>query len=222
MKKEQIIGTLVGIGSVLLVIFLLVNYSTVDEKEDLVACTKEAKICPDGTAVGRKGPNCEFEACPNTDTTAAIAPHTLVNNNFLLPSNSVAFNRVAYNDIEAEESFNFLLRGSDSTCIVIDTNSTCVGPEDVEKLGIDWKQNFMYLVSSGERATGGYSLNFVKYEEDASKIEIFIQETIPGKDCMTTSAVTHPLLIGTIPVSSETAEKKEVVFTINQVLSKCD
>lgn len=28
------------------------------------ACTMEAKICPDGTAVGREGPNCEFAACP--------------------------------------------------------------------------------------------------------------------------------------------------------------
>lgn len=28
------------------------------------ACTLEAKICPDGTAVGRTGPNCEFAACP--------------------------------------------------------------------------------------------------------------------------------------------------------------
>src|SRR5690349_15180773 len=27
-------------------------------------CTKELKICPDGTGVGRTGPNCEFEACP--------------------------------------------------------------------------------------------------------------------------------------------------------------
>lgn len=27
-------------------------------------CTMDAKICPDGTAVGRVGPNCEFEACP--------------------------------------------------------------------------------------------------------------------------------------------------------------
>lgn len=27
----------------------------------------EAKICPDGTAVGRTGPNCEFAACPNGD-----------------------------------------------------------------------------------------------------------------------------------------------------------
>lgn len=29
------------------------------------ACTEEAKICPDGSAVGRVGPNCEFAACPS-------------------------------------------------------------------------------------------------------------------------------------------------------------
>lgn len=29
-----------------------------------VACTMEAKLCPDGTSVGRSGPNCEFAACP--------------------------------------------------------------------------------------------------------------------------------------------------------------
>ena len=29
-----------------------------------VACTMEAKLCPDGSAVGRTGPNCEFAACP--------------------------------------------------------------------------------------------------------------------------------------------------------------
>jgi len=28
-----------------------------------VACTEEAKLCPDGTAVGRTGPNCEFAPC---------------------------------------------------------------------------------------------------------------------------------------------------------------
>ena len=29
------------------------------------ACTEEAKICPDGSAVGRTGPNCAFAACPD-------------------------------------------------------------------------------------------------------------------------------------------------------------
>lgn len=30
-----------------------------------VACTLDAKICPDGSAVGRVPPNCEFAACPS-------------------------------------------------------------------------------------------------------------------------------------------------------------
>ena len=29
-----------------------------------VACTEEAKVCPDGSAVSRGGPNCEFAPCP--------------------------------------------------------------------------------------------------------------------------------------------------------------
>ena len=36
-----------------------------------VACTQEAKICPDGSTVSRSGPNCEFAECPVvTDETA--------------------------------------------------------------------------------------------------------------------------------------------------------
>ncbi len=31
-----------------------------------VACTEEAKICPDGSSVGRIGPKCEFAPCPIT------------------------------------------------------------------------------------------------------------------------------------------------------------
>jgi hypothetical protein len=30
----------------------------------MVACTMEAKLCPDGSAVGRSGPKCEFTPCP--------------------------------------------------------------------------------------------------------------------------------------------------------------
>lgn len=29
-----------------------------------VACTLEAKLCPDGSFVGRTGPTCTFEPCP--------------------------------------------------------------------------------------------------------------------------------------------------------------
>ncbi len=33
-------------------------------KEEAVACTMDAFICPDGTALGRTGPNCTFPPCP--------------------------------------------------------------------------------------------------------------------------------------------------------------
>ncbi|MES2953460.1 MAG: hypothetical protein V4674_02780 [Patescibacteria group bacterium] len=43
-----------------------------------VACTLEAKICPDGSAVGRTGPHCEFAACPAvaTSTVVVVPPGT--------------------------------------------------------------------------------------------------------------------------------------------------
>lgn len=33
-----------------------------------VACTMEAKLCPDGSSVGRSGPKCEFATCPTEKT----------------------------------------------------------------------------------------------------------------------------------------------------------
>lgn len=36
------------------------------------ACTQEAMICPDGSSVGRSGPNCEFEKCPNVTPTPKV------------------------------------------------------------------------------------------------------------------------------------------------------
>ncbi|KKQ73793.1 MAG: hypothetical protein US96_C0052G0002 [Candidatus Woesebacteria bacterium GW2011_GWB1_38_5b] len=33
-----------------------------------IACTLEARLCPDGTYVSRTGPNCEFTPCPATQT----------------------------------------------------------------------------------------------------------------------------------------------------------
>lgn len=37
-----------------------------------IACTMEAKMCPDGSYVGRIGPNCEFRACPSSVASSII------------------------------------------------------------------------------------------------------------------------------------------------------
>lgn len=34
-------------------------------RSQTIACTQEAKLCPDGSAVGRTGQNCEFAPCPS-------------------------------------------------------------------------------------------------------------------------------------------------------------
>lgn len=39
------------------------NYSA---KTKPVACTEEAKVCPNGSLVGRSGPKCEFTPCPES------------------------------------------------------------------------------------------------------------------------------------------------------------
>lgn len=60
-----------------LVIFLLLGGGFVVGKNRMVqkACTLEAKICPDGSSVGRTGPTCEFALCPTDRCTLLECAH---------------------------------------------------------------------------------------------------------------------------------------------------
>lgn len=60
MSKTQ--KYILGIGAVVIVILSAVLVFT-EKKSQGIACTEETKICPDGTAVGRTGPKCEFTEC---------------------------------------------------------------------------------------------------------------------------------------------------------------
>ncbi|MBI4092305.1 MAG: hypothetical protein HY420_00075 [Candidatus Kerfeldbacteria bacterium] len=58
--------------------------------ENTVACTQDAKLCPDGSYVGRVAPNCEFAACPEpvgnqNVSTAANNATVSVNTNVSIP-----------------------------------------------------------------------------------------------------------------------------------------
>lgn len=43
-------------------------YKTYYSQPKQTACTEEAKLCPDGSSVGRTGPSCDFAACPSDQT----------------------------------------------------------------------------------------------------------------------------------------------------------
>lgn len=68
-KYLGIIAIIIVIAAVLIIIFDRPN-----KPSDIVACTDDAKVCPDGTTVGRTGPNCEFAQCPDVKTPTTPTP----------------------------------------------------------------------------------------------------------------------------------------------------
>lgn len=66
-KKEK--WVFVSISSVLLLagVFLL-TWSKNPAYPDSGVCTADAKLCSDGSYVGRSGPDCEFTTCPEKET----------------------------------------------------------------------------------------------------------------------------------------------------------
>ncbi|HEY4517072.1 MAG TPA: peptidoglycan-binding protein [Candidatus Paceibacterota bacterium] len=50
---------------------------TVSTSSDPVMCTMEMKECPDGTSVGRTGPNCEFASCGGVALPSRVCPQIL-------------------------------------------------------------------------------------------------------------------------------------------------
>ena len=46
-----------------IIILLVIGFKVQANNNDTIACTMDAKLCPDGvTYVGRSGPKCEFQA----------------------------------------------------------------------------------------------------------------------------------------------------------------
>lgn len=52
------------LGILFVVLLSIFAWSKVHDAPKSIACTEEAKLCPDGSAVGRTGPHCAFAACP--------------------------------------------------------------------------------------------------------------------------------------------------------------
>ena len=66
---------LIVILALVAAVFYTVTHNPTLEKPipEGVVCTMEAKLCPDGSYVGRSGPKCEFAACPGSTSTTTPA-----------------------------------------------------------------------------------------------------------------------------------------------------
>jgi len=92
-----------------------------------VACPMDARLCPDGSSVGRSGPRCEFDLCPGTGVgpgSGSEFPETEV-------STGVALNRQFVKDGIIVLPFEVI---SDSRCPM---NARCIWAGEVElKVGL--------------------------------------------------------------------------------------
>jgi len=89
------------------------------------ACTQEAKICPDGSAVGRTGPNCEFLACPD----GGAKTDQPVSENYSCKENDKYF--VVSKELASEGSADFLVKYKTDKSQIISCDYT-TGKTDFE------------------------------------------------------------------------------------------
>ena len=72
----RIAGAILGIGVLIAVIFIIsgkLNFQGENPPKNEVACTQDAKICSDGSAVGKIAPNCEFAPCLSQNESAQFS-----------------------------------------------------------------------------------------------------------------------------------------------------
>ena len=65
--KIGIVSAIILVLTIVLAMYLLKDDRAIvsnDISDRKIACTEEAKECPDGSYVGRTGPRCEFTPCP--------------------------------------------------------------------------------------------------------------------------------------------------------------
>jgi len=68
------VAIVLGVVALLAIVAYVIGAMYMNKTVKPVVCTAEARVCDDGTSVGRIGPNCEFEACPTFVPVATETP----------------------------------------------------------------------------------------------------------------------------------------------------
>jgi len=84
------------LAATIVVIVLVKNtFLKKEETYEPVACTMDAMMCPDGSYVGRIGPKCEFQKCPDivVNTLASIGQTIIIDGVSITPTKIVEDSR---------------------------------------------------------------------------------------------------------------------------------
>lgn len=82
---------------------------------------------------------------------------------------------------------------------------------------VDFKKHNLIAVFIGTRNTGGFLVNIDSITETAKGLNVEVNETKPGKNCMTIDMLTAPFTIVKIPKS-----EKKPVFKYRETVKDCN
>lgn len=74
-SKIKVISVVVLILIIFIFVYIKYSKNNLAPLPKVTICTMDAKLCPDGSSVGRVGPSCDFASCPIVEKSK-----TLINN----------------------------------------------------------------------------------------------------------------------------------------------
>lgn len=81
---------------------------------------------------------------------------------------------------------------------------------------VDFAQNDVVAVFMGMKSSGGFSTAVTSVTTDGARIDVFVDDMVPGPGCPVTDAITHPFVFVKIPKLN-----LPVVFHHNVVVGGC-
>lgn len=153
-----------------------------------VVCTLDAKICPDGSTVGRMPPACEFTACPGEEASRSGQQSD------------------GYQLITTDEGLSGGLEAQRTVTVFNQSDLQALWNEVYASVepqppvpSIDFTGNAVVGYFSGLQQNGGYTIKVDSVRKTATTTDVTFLQTQPGEGCMTTSVITKPYILISIP-----------------------
>lgn len=171
--KNILIG--ITIGALLVVIAVIgldVARVNVPGDDTRTACTEEAKICPDGSAVARTGPHCEFAACPTgggktEGTISEIEARTIAEKSCIKGGEALGIGQ--YNENSKTWWFDANLNATQPGC-----NPACVVSAATKTAEINWRCTG--LIAPKGSADGIQAAFAKKYPQSAKTVAVSVNQ----------------------------------------------
>lgn len=173
-----------------------------------IACTLDAVQCPDGSYVGRTGPDCEF-VCPlieeNIPVVEPVSP-------IFEPTKTVVEIAKGGNS-GVTEAKNIIINDEEKWQEV--WNQIYAHHSRVPPLPkINFLTKTVIAVFAGQRSSGGHSLSVKQIEELSNVVNVTVEYIYPARNCLVTAALTEPFYIASVskitkPVNLLTVSKEQ-------------